>query len=275
YHHRLIRIKIHLLHNCEGTILKNYVFDGKNVTVSVFQTVLYDRKDFERYKAGVFSDVLEHVSHGKQYAVSQLLSKFIKACERELVEFLAEEIVAEKKVQKKETLPKEIGGFQIKLNGADIEMEKITAREKILISFNINHTVDAEDEAEITASGDKPEFAEMKSKPQFEVDIVKGTQTLSFTCSFLRGEVQEGEYNDVFGIDEITLFEGEWSDKTYAVAGDVLDGYLYDLLMNLLEEKGISNEFVEKLSNFSTYYEHSSYIELLEGISKFTISENK
>lgn len=193
--------------------------------------------------------------------------------ERELVEFLTEEIVAEKKVQKKETLPTEIGGFQIKLNGADVEMEKTTPKEKIIISFNINHTVDAEDEAEINTSTDKPEFAEMKSKPQFEVDIVKGQRTLSFTCSFLHGEAQEGEYNDVFGIDEVTLFEGEWSDKTYAVAGDVLDGYLYDLLMNLLEEKGISNEFVEKISNFSTHYEHISYIKLLEGISKFTITE--
>jgi hypothetical protein len=30
--------------------------------------------------------------------------------------------------------------------------------------------------------------------------------------------------DDIFGIDEVTIFSGEWSDKTYAVAGDVLDG---------------------------------------------------
>lgn len=41
--------------------------------------------------------------------------------------------------------------------------------------------------------------------------------------------------------------------------------------MNLLEEKGISNEFVEKLSELSTAYEHSKYIGLLEDLSKFTI----
>lgn len=110
----------------------------------------------------------------------------------------------------------------------------------------------------------------MKSKPQFEVDIKKDNKTLSFTCSFLPGEAQEGEYNDVFGIDELTIYEGEHTDKTYAVAGDVLDGYLYDLLMNLLEEKGVSNDFVEKLSELSTAYEHSSYISLLESLSKFT-----
>ena len=36
----------------------------------------------------------------------------------------------------------------------------------------------------------------------------------------------------MFVIDEVTMFEGEnWSDKTYAVAGDILDGYLYDLFI--------------------------------------------
>ena len=66
---------------------------------------------------------------------------------------------------------------------------------RIVVSFNVNHTVDAEDEAEIDPNADKPEFAEMRSKPQFEIDIVRGSQTLSFTCSFLQGEAQEGEYS--------------------------------------------------------------------------------
>lgn len=136
--------------------------------------------------------------------------------------------------------------------------------------------MDTEEEPEISSSaGEKQEFGEMKSKPTFEIDIVKGKQTLSFTCSFLQGTPQEGEYNDVFGIDEVTLYEGEHSEKTYAVAGDVLDGYLYDLLMNFLEEKGVSNEFVDKVSQFSTNYEHSAYIGLLEALSKFTIDTTK
>lgn len=46
--------------------------------------------------------------------------------------------------------------------------------------------------------------------------------------------------------------------------------YLYDLLMNYLEEKGISNEFAEKLVELSTSYEHTAYVSLLEGLSKFT-----
>ena len=30
--------------------------------------------------------------------------------------------------------------------------------------------------------------------------------------------------DDIFGIDELTLYEGEWKDSNYAVAGEVLDG---------------------------------------------------
>lgn len=45
--------------------------------------------------------------------------------------------------------------------------------------------------------------------------------------------------------------------------------------MNLLEEKGISNEFVEKLGTLATSYEHSSYIGLLESLSKFTVDSTK
>lgn len=206
-----------------------------------------------------------------------MFSFIIVVGERELVEFLAEEISAEKKAQKVKTIPAEIDGFKVKLDSAEVELVKNTDKEKITISFNVNHSVDTEEEPEIDMSADKPDIGELKAKPTFEVDIVRGSQTLSFTCSFISAAgaapQQENDYNDIFTIDEVTLFEGEHSDKVYAVAGEVLDGYLYDLLMNLLEEKGISNEFVEKVSAFATTYEHFAYIGLLEGISKFTVGK--
>ncbi|XP_067010688.1 complement component 1 Q subcomponent-binding protein, mitochondrial [Anabrus simplex] len=192
--------------------------------------------------------------------------------EKELVEFLSEEIAAERKLQKIKTIPTQVDDFSVRLDGSEVTLTKKAGDEEISINFNVNHTVDAEAEAEINPNMDKPEFADMKSKPSFEVDIKRGSQTLSFSCSFTgaQSEQQSEEgYNDIFGIDEVTLFEGEWTEKTYAVSGDVLDGYLYDLLMNLLEEKGVSNEFVEKLSDLSTAYEHSSYIAMLENVQKF------
>ncbi|XP_013170297.1 PREDICTED: complement component 1 Q subcomponent-binding protein, mitochondrial isoform X2 [Papilio xuthus] len=194
--------------------------------------------------------------------------------ERELVEFLTEEIVAERKAQKLKTLPAEVEGFQVKGDGAEVVLTKQLKDEIVKITFNVNHTVDSEDFGEGEVQTEKQEFTEMRSKPQFEVDLVRGDATLGFTCSFLQEPPAAGdEYNDIFGIDEVTLYKGEWSEKVYAVAGDVLDGYLYDLLMNLLEEKGVSNEFVQKLSDFSTAYEHSAYIAMLEGISQFTIGK--
>lgn len=192
--------------------------------------------------------------------------------EKELVEFLSEEIDAERKLQKIKSIPTEIDGFQVSLDGSEVTLTKKSGDETVSVNFNVNHTVDSDAEPEINPNMDKPEFAEMKSKPSFEVDVKRASNTLSFTCSFTSSaseQQSDEDYNDIFGIDEVTLFEGEWNEKTYAVSGEVLDGYLYDLLMNLLEEKGVSNEFAEKLSQLSTSFEHSSYIALLENLQKF------
>ena len=42
---------------------------------------------------------------------------------------MAEEIVAERKAQKKKTLPTEIDGFKVKLDGADVELIKDLGKE--------------------------------------------------------------------------------------------------------------------------------------------------
>ncbi|KOC64698.1 Complement component 1 Q subcomponent-binding protein, mitochondrial [Habropoda laboriosa] len=193
--------------------------------------------------------------------------------EKELVEFLAEEIIAEKKAQKLKTIPTELDGFKVSLDGADVTLEKKQDNETIKISFNINHTVDADAQPEVEMTNDNPDIGDMKSKPSFTVDVLRGNQTLGFTCSFNSEPGASGaneSFDDIFGIDEITLYTGENSDKVYAVAGEIIDGYLYDLLMNYLEEKGVSNEFAEKLVELSTSYEHTAYVSLLEGLSKFT-----
>lgn len=64
----------------------------------------------------------------------------------------------------------------------------------------MNHTVD-EDEPEVFENEQRSEKVQendtadnIKSKPNFEVDIVRNGTTLSFTCSFLPGEPLEGEY---------------------------------------------------------------------------------
>lgn len=79
------------------------------------------------------------------------------------------------------------------MDGAEVELVKESDKEKIKISFNVNHTVDADEEAELETQSDKQDFAEMKSRPTFEVDLIRKGTTLSFTCSFLNGPGQEGE----------------------------------------------------------------------------------
>ena len=65
------------------------------------------------------------------------------------------------------------------------------------------------------------------------------------------------------------MFDGDWNEKKYAVAGDILDGYLYDRFMNMLDERGINANFADKLSEYCSSYEHSQYINLLEELQKF------
>lgn len=133
----------------------------------------------------------------------------------------------------------------------------------------MNHTVDTDHEADVNPNMDKADIGELKSKPALKVDLVRGDITVSLLCSFIGPNEQDENYNDVFGIDEISIYSGDWNENVYAVSGEVVDTYLYDLLMNYLEEKGVSNEFVEKVSAYSTAYEHSCYIGLLEGLSTF------
>ncbi|BES95994.1 complement component 1 Q subcomponent-Hypothetical protein protein [Nesidiocoris tenuis] len=197
------------------------------------------------------------------------------AGEKELADFLTEEIAAEKKLQTVKNIPTELDGFKVNLDHAEVSLVKKSGDETIEVNFNINHSVDADVEPEINPTADKPELGAMKSRPVFEVEIKKGAQTLGFTCTIVSpsSESSENEYNDLFTIDEVVLYDGEWVEKNYAVSGEVLDGTLYDLLMNMLEDKGITNDFVEKLVEFSTSYEHSKYIGLLEKLQKFASSK--
>ncbi|XP_068243015.1 complement component 1 Q subcomponent-binding protein, mitochondrial [Palaemon carinicauda] len=186
--------------------------------------------------------------------------------DRELVEFLQEEILAEKKSMSP-GVPSHIDDFAVKGRDAELTLTKSFHDEQITITLNVNHTVDSEGPVEASQEAD------LRSKPSFEVDIKVGSKVLSFTCSYVNpGEaLAEGhdQNEDVFGINELTIYEGEWEEDTYCVSGDILDGMMYDLLMNMLEERGISNEFAEKLSSLCSDYEHSLYVNLLQNVQDF------
>nr|CAG4650366.1 EOG090X0APE [Sida crystallina] len=192
--------------------------------------------------------------------------------DKELVEFLSEEIATEKQ-GRKSSVPSSFEGFAIKYDGAEMILSKKFNNEQVELVMNLNHSVDTDlSEGDLNDKADNAPDSDLKSKPQFEVKLIKGSTTTRLACSYVQdGSVpsEEGTITDAFTIDELAVYEGAVNGQTYAVAGDILDGYMYDLLMNLLEERGISNEFVEKLSDLATNKEHDLYVNMLQRLQKF------
>lgn len=110
---------------------------------------------------------------------------------------------------------------------------------RVSIKFNINHSVSEEE----TEGSEK---VILRSKPDFEIDITRDDVILGFNCSFISQfedtELDEsnGIYidknisfrisygydyftDDVFHIDEVTIYKNKYSDNKYALAGDTLD----------------------------------------------------
>jgi len=192
--------------------------------------------------------------------------------DQELCNFLNDEIAAERKQRKTQALPN-IPGFDVKIEEAEIYLTKKFNDETISVEVDVNHSVDSEEnpafqQGEAGAS----ELGEMLSKPNFDVIIEKQGKKLFFNCTFNmpeEGQPQDQE-DDTFSIVEFSMYEGaEMKDHVYSVSGDIMDGCLYDLLMNMLEERGVTNEFADQLVEFCTSHEHSLYIGLLEKLKKF------
>ncbi|KAK9504554.1 hypothetical protein O3M35_010865 [Rhynocoris fuscipes] len=198
--------------------------------------------------------------------------------EKELAEFLTEEIAAEKQLQERK-LPNEVNGFKVEANGPEVILTKNMGHETIKIVLNVNHAVGEETDYDTSESAptSRDDAKPIVNRPPFDVEIVKDGKILGFKCSMVVPPPKDAAtgddgYNDLFTIDEVVMSNGSWKETDYHVPGEIMDGTLYDLLMNLLEDKGVHNEFVEKLTSFSTDYEHSLYIKLLEDMQRFVSS---
>ena len=53
------------------------------------------------------------------------------------------------------------------------------------------------------------------------------------------GNDNESDELEDFQIDEFAIHDGEWNESVYSADCAVIDGELYDKLLNLLEENGI------------------------------------
>lgn len=217
---------------------------------------------------------------------------------RDLNEFLGKEIQLEKSAQKHPSKLPIVKGFDIENKGPEVTLTRQKGNEKVTVKFNVTNTVNASESnddasnqnpsssatgATDDASSSSQASSQLKSRPNFTVDIHRGGQTLSFLCSFLpddypdisgeeSGQKSEETTSDLedFQIDEFAIHEGDWNDQVYSADCSVIDGELYDKLLNLLEEHGIGEEFANQLMDFSTAYEHRQYIGLLDKLQKFT-----
>jgi complement component 1 Q subcomponent-binding protein, mitochondrial len=190
---------------------------------------------------------------------------------KDLTSFLSQEIKLEKESRK--NLPN-VTGFTLNTDGPNVTLTKSHNDETITVKFNVNGSLDnnetvSDETVENEKGGKEPEVSAMKSRPHFSVDIKRGSHVLSFGCSFLPTE-GEKDISEDFQIDELAIHGGEWNENVYTADCSVLDGQLYDILLNLLDERGVGEKFANELTEFSTAYEHHQYIGLLEKLENFS-----
>ena len=209
--------------------------------------------------------------------------------DRDLVTFLEGEIQAEKEQAKMPKNGPGIPGFEIHTKGSSLTLVKKVNNETVTIKCNVNGSVDtdgpSEEELEMAQSNAQDPaglVGDMKARPEFVVEISKPDgQILAFNCRlYSEGEVPPDQPDaDKFEIEGFTLLNaedvdeyGDWDDTVYVGDAGIIDGQMYDLLMNFLDSRGVGNEFVDNLVEYATYYEHSRFINLLGGIKSFVSS---
>ncbi|CAG2181533.1 unnamed protein product [Oppiella nova] len=204
--------------------------------------------------------------------------------DEELTQFLKSEIELEKKSQT-EPLP-QLKGWSVATDGSNLTFTKTYGSEQIAVRANVNHSVDTRGFNEDVENPEQMS-APMVCRPDFAVEIKKGNRTLGINCSFVDLEDVDGDdgpqgtaggqesgadaqaLEDEFQINELSIYEGEFKDSSYLVAGDVMDGSMYDLMMDLLHERGVDQEFAKQLIDYTTVYDHTQYVGLLEKLRDF------
>jgi len=192
---------------------------------------------------------------------SSSLNKFLTQGDQELAEFLSQEIRTEKDNQRSAVLPR-VKGFTSKIDGSEVTLTKELDGEKIVVKFNVNITIENDFEEEGQEGGD------LHSTPEFMVDLSRKGQTLTFNC---QTAVPKDEEEDAFKILQIYSHDGtkHECESQYVASASEMDDNLYNLLMNLLDDRGINSEFAHEVMDLSTAHENKLYIQTLEDINKF------
>lgn len=191
----------------------------------------------------------------------------------QLVSALQNEIEAEKKLEEDNfggASSPQFNGFHIVTKDAEVRLTKKHGNEEILVVFNVNHSVDVEEDYDNEDQAPVP-----VALPPFSIEITKGGQRLCFHMDLVEsGEGEESQYDfrvEEFYIAPVAQGSDEGVDESvYASSGKYIDPNLHQLLfMNFLEERGLTTDFCRDLVNYATHYEHQQYVGLLHKIKNF------
>lgn len=194
--------------------------------------------------------------------------------DEKLASFLDKEIKDEQKSEQPVT---SIPGWDIKTDGTGVILTKTFKDEVIKVEFDVNDSVDSQ---EHIYDGTEPSAPpDLVSKPPFEVEIKKKSgRKVRFFCEFSVPEPQfvesdgtapQDSVEDQFSIVEVRLDEDSKSgqlDKSYTHSAAVMDGTLYDMLMDMLDERGIDDEFINNMVGYATSYEYKLYLNFLQNL---------
>jgi hypothetical protein len=193
----------------------------------------------------------------------------------ELANALDNEIDAEKRLEADNlggTSTPSIPGFDVTANDAEVRLNKTYGNENILVVFNVNHSVDIDEDI------DSPDAAPVPvALPPFTIEITKGNERLCF--QMLLTETDEpGQFDyrvEEFYIAQAATKENEDVEAyVYSSSGKYVDEGLHDLLFDrYLGERGFTPEFCQQLVNYATHYEHSRYVNLLQKIKNFVVKK--
>ncbi|KAK3596532.1 hypothetical protein CHS0354_013212 [Potamilus streckersoni] len=200
--------------------------------------------------------------------------------DKEFLKFLDNEIDFEVKSNKENKQTPKLKDWKLSTDGSDVKLTRTASGEIVTVKFNVNNSVNPEEEEyEPGKEPKEEESTKMISKPSFSVEIQKANgNILRFMCSFLEEyeteEVEaeqesERDLEDQFGIDEVCIYKEPLKDTVYTISAAVMDGVMYDKLMDMLDERGVTDEFITEITKFSTDYEHGRYINFLKDLKGF------
>ena len=125
----------------------------------------------------------------------------------------------------------------------------------------------------------------MVCRPPFDIEISKGdgeklvieffvffanndSSYIKESLSYDKGRESE-QIDYLFEIHEIYFPEEGSTDRGYSVSASTMDVELFDLLIDRLDERGITDEFIVHLVDYCTAYENQQYIGFLKRLQSF------